>query len=64
MALTGKLVEELIDLVEIKLSCIEVFDNQDRKSVDRLKHCRHELYQLVGRAPKGDTVALRDSVAV
>ncbi len=63
MALTQKLVEELIDLVEIKLSCIEVFDTQDRMSVNRLETCRDELYEMVGRAPKVDTPALGDSAA-
>ncbi len=63
MALTRKLVEELIDLVEIKLSCIEVFDTQDRTSVHRLETCRDELYELVGRVPKADPVVLQDSAA-
>ena len=63
MALTKKSVEALIDLVEIKLSCIEVFDTQDRQSVMRLEQCRSELYDLVGQAPKGDVVSLRDPAA-
>ena len=64
MALARKSVEELIDLVEIKLSCIEVFDTQDRQSVGRLEQCRSELYELVGKAaPKADTSLLRDPAA-
>ena len=63
MALTRKSVEELIDLVEIKLSCMEVFDTQDRQSANRLEQCRQELYGLVGKTPKVDTVPLRDPAA-
>jgi hypothetical protein len=63
MALAKKSVEELINLVEIKLSCIEVCDTQDRKSVSRLEQCRCELYELVGEAPKGDPVLLGDVAA-
>jgi hypothetical protein len=62
MALTRKSVEELIDLVEIKLSCIEVFDTQDRQSVGRLEQCRRELYELVGEVPKADA-SLQDPAA-
>lgn len=62
MALARKSVEELIDLVEIKLSCMEVFDTQDRQSVGRLEQCRRELYELVGKAPQVDT-SLRDPAA-
>lgn len=63
MALTSKSVEALIDLVEIKLSCIEVYDTQDRKSVSRLEQCRSELYGLIGEAPKVDTTLLGDIAA-
>lgn len=56
MALTKKSVETLIDLVEIKLSCIEVYDTQDRKSLNRLEQCRSELYGLMGVTPKSDPV--------
>ena len=63
MALTKNSVEALIDLVEIKLSCIEVYDTHDRQSVSRLEHCRRELYDLVGEAPKADMVSLPDAAA-
>lgn len=64
MALTIKSIEALIDLVEIKLSCIEVYDNQDRQSVSRLEKCRSELYELAGKAPQVDPDAsLRDIAA-
>jgi hypothetical protein len=54
MSLTRKSVETLIDLVEIKLSCIEVFDGQDGQTVNRLEQCRKELYGLVGKEPPRD----------
>jgi hypothetical protein len=52
MALTKKSVEVLIDLVEIKLSCIEVFDTLDRQTVKALENCRCELYELAGKHPE------------
>ena len=63
MALTKKSVEALIDLVEIKLSCIEVFDGQDVNTVRRLERCREELYALLGRTPTGEVRSLGDSAA-
>lgn len=63
MALARKSVEELIDLVEIKLSCIEVFDTQDRQSVGRLEQCRRELYELVGKAAPEADMSLGDPAA-
>lgn len=54
MTLTKKSVETLIDLVEIKLSCIEVFDGQDGQTVNRLEQCRRELYTLIGQEPPQD----------
>jgi hypothetical protein len=62
MTLTKKSVETLIDLVEIKLSCIEVFDGQDGQTVNRLEQCRRELYGLMGKEPPRDgRLTLNDS---
>ena len=63
MALSTKSVEDLIDLVEIKLSCIEIFDNQDARTVKSLEQCRRELYELMGRLPVFDVVSLREHTA-
>ncbi len=63
MALSTKSVEDLIDLVEIKLSCIEIFDNQDARTVKSLEQCRCELYELMGRPPMADVVTLREHAA-
>ncbi len=43
MLLSKKSVETLIDLVEIKLSCVEVHDSEDSRTVEHLEKCRQEL---------------------
>lgn len=58
MGLSKKSVETLIDLVEIKLSCIEVFDTHDNRTLQQLEQCRRELYGLMGKTPKVDVVPL------
>jgi hypothetical protein len=58
MLLSKKSVETLIDLIEIKLSCIEVFDTHDTRTVKHLEQCRAELYELTGKAPQGEVVPL------
>ena len=60
MALTNKSLETLIDLVEIRLSCIDILDNQDARTVKTLKRCRQELYDLADQIPIGDLAALQD----
>ncbi|MBT5768265.1 MAG: hypothetical protein HOI57_02555 [Rhodospirillaceae bacterium] len=47
-SLTKRSVETLIDLVEIKLSCIQVFDRDDAKELAALEQARREL---VARVP-------------
>jgi len=54
MALSEKAAETLLDLVEIKLSCMEVSDRDDARELAGLEQCRQELLGLVGRE---DTVA-------
>ncbi len=52
MALTGRSLEALMDLVEIKLSCVEIFDREDAREVKVLERCRDELQALhTGRGP-------------
>ncbi|MDX1483794.1 MAG: hypothetical protein R3229_04865 [Alphaproteobacteria bacterium] len=48
MALSGKSLEALMDLVEIKLSCVEIFDREDAREVKILERCRDELQALKG----------------
>ena len=58
MLLSKKSVETMIDLVEIKLSCMEIFDTNDNRAVKRLEQCRSELYGLSGQAPQGEVIPL------
>ena len=44
--LTKNSLETLIDLVEIKLSCIEVYDRDDARERRRLEACRDELVAM------------------
>jgi len=48
MGLSTKTIETLIDLVEIKLSCFEIYDRDDRKAQKDLQHCLEELTTIVG----------------
>jgi len=46
MALSGRSLEALMDLVEIKLNCVEIFDREDAREVKILEYCREELVAL------------------
>lgn len=48
MDLSPKTVETLIDLVEIKLSCFEIYDRDDRKAHRDLENCLQELSSVTG----------------
>ncbi len=47
MSLSKRTVETLIDLVEIKLSCMEVFDREDAREAASLELARRELKALL-----------------
>ena len=49
MALTRRSIATLLDLVEIKLSCIEVVDREDHRELKTLRACREELLQMLDR---------------
>lgn len=56
-ALSRRTLETLIDLVEIKLSCIEVWDSEDAREQVSLELARRELQALlqggrIAKAPK------------
>ena len=51
MALSRRSITTLLDLVEIKLSCIEVVDREDHREVKTLRACREELLQMLDREP-------------
>jgi hypothetical protein len=46
-------VELLLDLVEIKLGCVEVHDREDRRELRALERARAELTALLGRSAPG-----------
>jgi hypothetical protein len=53
MALTRRSIATLLDLVEIKLSCMEVVDREDHREVKTLRACREELMQMLeGHPPR------------
>ncbi len=47
MSLSKRVVETLIDLVEIKLSCVEVYDREDKREIAGLESCRQELPKML-----------------
>ena len=53
MSLSKRVVETLIDLVEIKLSCVEVYDREDKREIAGLERCRQELQSLLGGGADG-----------
>lgn len=63
MLLSKKSVETLVDLVEIKLSCVEIYDSEDSRIVKNLEKCRDELCALISEPPNGEIISL-DSQAV
>jgi hypothetical protein len=46
MSLSKQSIETLLDLVEIKLGCMEVYDREDARELDLLEGCRRELIAL------------------
>ena len=48
MALTDIAVETLIDLVEIKLACLQVSDRDDAREHANLEQCLEELRSMSG----------------
>ncbi len=59
MSLSKRVVETLIDLVEIKLSCVEVYDREDKREIAGLESCLQVLQKLIeGGAGGASTVAV------
>ncbi len=46
MALSKRAIETLTDLIEIKLSCMQVYDREDARELAALEQCRRELASL------------------
>jgi len=61
--MTSKSVETLIDLVEIKLSCLEVWDREDARERRALEIALKELVSLRGSKHGADVTPLRPATA-
>ena len=57
MALSARSIETLMDLVEIKLSCLQVVDRDDARELAALENARGELRAMTGQAKAGAIVA-------
>lgn len=62
MPISRKTVETLLDLVEVKLSYMQVSDREDQRELAQLENCRRELRGIIavagndkhsGRVPEG-----------
>jgi hypothetical protein len=59
MPLSKRVIETLIDLVENKLSCIEVIDREDARELASLELARRQLQALMPQNAKADVVPFR-----
>ncbi len=46
MSMSKRSLETLLDLVEIKLSAMQILDREDAKELTQLKNCRRDLLSL------------------
>lgn len=51
MSISKRTVETLLDLVEVKLSYMQVSDREDQREMTQLESCRRELRGLMAGAP-------------
>ncbi len=58
MSMNERTLETLTDLVEIKLSMMEVFDRDDAREVANLERCRDELVTMIRGLKKGEVVSI------
>ena len=57
MPLSKRSIEMLLDLVEIKLGCLEVIDREDECEHTVLERCRKELVEYKSLAQNGVVAA-------
>ena len=50
-------IETLLDLVEIKLSCFQVHDQEDTRELTVLERCRTELMSIIDPEGSGEVLA-------
>ena len=60
MVLSRRSLETLLDLVEVKLSCMQVLDREDQREFELLEGCKRELlaFKAAARPAKNRTVPL------
>ena len=46
MAISQRTLDTLVDLVEIKLSCLEIYDREYSRELQNLERCRDELLNM------------------
>ena len=67
MSISKRTVETLLDLVEVKLSYMQVSDRDDQREMSQLENCRRELRGLMAPSPakkcRGASLAAAPSVA-
>jgi len=67
MSLSKRSIETLIDLIEIKLGCMEIYDREDARELATLENCRRELLGLAARSQTngkvGGQIVTFDTVA-
>ncbi len=64
MGMSKRTLETLIDLVEIKLSCMEVYDREDGRELANLERCLGELRIIMtSAAQSGAVVAFPQATA-
>jgi hypothetical protein len=51
MSISKRTVETLLDLVEVKLSYMQVSDREDQREMSQLESCRRELRRLMTAVP-------------
>lgn len=56
MTLSKRSIETLLDLVENKLSCIEVFDREDARELASLEVARRQLQAMLSQPSRVDVV--------
>ena len=57
MVLSRRSLETLLDLVEVKLSCMQVLDREDARELDLLEGCKRELLAFKAAARPAKRVA-------
>tara|TARA_R110002072_G_scaffold1084_14_gene8991 strand:+ start:9335 stop:9532 length:198 start_codon:yes stop_codon:yes gene_type:complete len=55
MSISKRTVETLLDLVEVKLSYMQVSDREDQREMSQLESCRRELRGLMASVPARKT---------